>query len=130
MHLFTHTIALLSQRMHNLPCTWRHNGERAVAINGKTEALRTPPPRWVSAQLLNVWVSARRRSRWCSQNLCSTPFLRAVRFDYLWCHNYIINYLHYMEQFFPYQECNNITWNNFFYYQEFTLIYKWQPYSW
>ena len=31
---------------------------RAMAINGKTKALRTPPPRWVSAQLLYVCVSA------------------------------------------------------------------------
>jgi len=31
---------------------------RAMAINGKTKALRTPPTRWVSAQLLYVRVTA------------------------------------------------------------------------
>ena len=47
----------------------------------KTKALRTPQPRWVSAQLLYVLVNARRRSRWLSQNL-RRPFLRAGRFDF------------------------------------------------
>jgi len=62
--------------------TWRHNCyQRAMAINGKTKGLRTPPPRWVSAQLLYIWVSAWQRSHWCSQNLCR-PFLRAARFIY------------------------------------------------
>ena len=56
---------------------------RAMAINGKTKALRTLPPRWVSAQLLYVLVNVRRRSRWCSQNL-RRPFLQAVRFLYLY----------------------------------------------
>ena len=55
--------------------------------HGETKGLITPPPRWVSAQLLYAWVTAWKRSRGCSQNLCS-PFLRAVRlFIY-------INYLH------------------------------------
>ena len=63
--------------------------------NGKTKELITPQPRWVSAQLLYVLVNARRRSRWCSQNL-RRPFLQAVRFLYLY----------YVAQFFPYQECN------------------------
>ena len=71
-----------------------------MAINGKTKALRTPPLRWVSTQLVYVWVSAWWRSRWCSQNL-RRPFLRAVRFDYL------INYLITLRgTIFPYQECN------------------------
>jgi len=77
---------------------------RAMAINGKTKVLRTPPLRrlrWVSAQLLYVWVNARWRSRRCSQNL-HRPFLWAVRFDYL---STLIT-LRYVEQFFPYQECN------------------------
>ena len=82
---------------------------RAMSINGKTKTIRTPPLRWVSAQLLYVWVSAQWRSQWCSQNL-RRPFLRAVRFDNL------INYIklrwttfplpHYAAQFFPYRECN------------------------
>jgi len=53
----------------------------------KTKALRTPQPRWLSAQLLYVSVNARRRSRWSSQNL-HRPFLRAGRFDYLF--NYLL----------------------------------------
>ena len=31
---------------------WRHNSDLAVAINRKTNGLITPPPKWVSAQLL------------------------------------------------------------------------------
>ena len=73
--------------------------------HGETKGLISPPPKWVSAQLLYVWVNARWRSRWCSQNL-RRPFLQAGRFDYLF------NYLHYAAQFFPYQECN-ITRHNF-----------------
>jgi len=50
MHLFT-PIAFGSVRI--LPHTWHHNCNwQAIAINGKTKGLRTPPPRWVSAQLL------------------------------------------------------------------------------
>ena len=49
-----------------------------MAISGKTKALICPPPRWVFAQSLYVWLSVQRWSQWCSQNLCS-PFLRAVR---------------------------------------------------
>jgi len=55
---------------------------RAMADNGETKGLITPPSRWVSAQLLYVCVTAWWRSRGCSQNLCG-PFLRAGRFDYL-----------------------------------------------
>jgi len=50
---------------------------RAMADNGETKGLIPPPPKWVSAQLLYVCVTAWWRSRRCSQNLCS-PFLRAV----------------------------------------------------
>jgi len=66
--------------------SWHHNCDwRAMVINGKTKTkgLRTPPPRWVSAQLLYVWVGAQR----CCQNL-RRPFLQAVRIDY--STNYII----------------------------------------
>ena len=48
---------------------------QAMADNGE---LITPPPRWVSAQLLYVCVTTWQRSRGCSQILCS-PFLWAVR---------------------------------------------------
>jgi len=50
---------------------------RAMA-NNETKGFITPPPRWVSAQLLYVCVTAWQRPRGCSQNLCS-PFLWAVR---------------------------------------------------
>jgi len=50
---------------------------RAMVDHRETKGLITPPSRWVSAQLLYVCVTARYRSRGCSQNLCS-PFLRAV----------------------------------------------------
>ena len=103
MRSFTHTIVfglIIVVPVCASPRTWRHNGEWAMTINGKTKALRSPPPRWVSAQLVYVWVSARRRSQWCSQNL-HRPFLRAVRFDYS------INYLITLRgTSFPYQECN------------------------
>ena len=67
----------------------------------ETKALVSPPPRWVSAQLLYVFVSAWQRSRRCGQNLCS-PFLWAVRlFTLHWIR------LDYAAQFFPYQECNH-----------------------
>ena len=63
-----------------------HNcSQWAIAITGKTKVLRTPPPRWVSAKLLYVCVSARWWSQWCSRWCCQNvhrPFLRAVRFDY------------------------------------------------
>ena len=68
--------------------------------NGDQQGLRTPPSRWVSSQLLYVWVGAWRRSRRCSQNR-RRPFLRAVRLFTL------RHQLHYVEQFFPYQEFNN-----------------------
>jgi len=45
--------------------------------NRKTRGFRILPPRWVSAKLLYIWVSARRWLRRCSQNL-HRPFLRAV----------------------------------------------------
>jgi len=54
----------------------------AIDEQWKKEGLRTPPLRWVSAQLLYAWVSIRRWSGGCSQNL-HRPFLRAVRFEYL-----------------------------------------------
>ena len=57
-------------------------GSCAWADNGETKGLITPPPMWVSAQLLYVWVSAQQQSRWCSQNL-RRPFLRVGRFHYL-----------------------------------------------
>ena len=60
-----------------LPMTVR-SCARAMADNRETKGLITPPPRWVSAQLLYVCVSAWWWSRRCSQHLCS-PFLRAVR---------------------------------------------------
>ena len=63
------------------PHMWRHNCNwqvRAMAINGMTKGPRTPLPRWVSAQLLYLSVSAWRQSWWCSQNLCR-PFPQAVR---------------------------------------------------
>jgi len=63
--------------------------------NGGQQELRTPSPRWVSSQLLYIWVSAWRRSWRCSQNCCR-PFLRAMRLFTL------RHQLHY------------ITWNNFF----------------
>jgi len=53
-------------------CAW------AMADKGVTKGLLTPPPLWVSAQLLYVCVTAWQRSRGCSRSLCS-PFLRAVR---------------------------------------------------
>ena len=56
--------------------------DRAMAADGTSKALVSPSPRWVSPQLLCGCVTAWWRSRWCSQNLCR-PFLRAVRFDYL-----------------------------------------------
>ena len=74
---------------------------RAMADNGEIKVLITPPPKWVSAQLLYVCVTAWWRSRGCSQNLCS-PFLRAVRlftlFIYITRHNFsptrsVINYI-------------------------------------
>ena len=62
---------------------------RAMADNGKTKGLITPPPKWVSAQLLYVCVTAWQRSRLWSQNLYSL-FLRAVRlFIYITLINYI-----------------------------------------
>jgi len=62
---------------------------RAMVDNGKTKGLITPPPRWVSAQLLYVCVTAWQRSRLWSQDLCSL-FLRAVRlFIYITLINYI-----------------------------------------
>jgi len=54
----------------------------AWADNGETKGLITPPPRWISARLLYVWVSAQQRSQWCSQKL-RRHFLRAIRFHYL-----------------------------------------------
>ena len=42
---------------------------RAMANNGETKGLITPPPKWVSAQFLYVCVAAWWRSRGCSQNL-------------------------------------------------------------
>ena len=64
---------------------------RVMAADGKTKGLITPPPRWVSAQLLYVCVSAWQWSQLCSQNLCS-PFLRAVRlFTLFTLINYIIS---------------------------------------
>ena len=84
--MFGHIIVVASTRV----CTWRYDCDRrAMAINGKTKVLRTPPSRCVSAQLLYFWVSTQWWSRWCSQNLCR-PFLWAVRFDNL------INELHYI----------------------------------
>ena len=80
----------------------------------KTKALRTPQPRWVSAQLLYVLVNAQRRSRWSIQNL-RRPFLQAGRFWLFILLHYeaqffptrsVIITLHYAAQFFPYQECN------------------------
>jgi len=83
--------------VHASPRTWRHSrdwqamkkideqwkNQRVMVINEKTKGLITPPPRWVSAQLLYVGVSAWRWSwQWswqCSWNL-RRPFLRAVRF--------------------------------------------------
>jgi len=44
-------------------CAW------VMADNRETKGLITPPPRWVSAQLLCVWVSARQQSWGCIQNL-------------------------------------------------------------
>ena len=74
---------------------------RAMVDNGKTKGLITPPPKWVSAQLLYVCVTAWQRSRLLSQNL-SSLFLRAVR---LFIYITLIT-LHYAAQFSPYQECN------------------------
>jgi len=76
--------------------TWHHSCERTMAINGNTKGLKTIPPRWVSSQLLYVGVSARWRSRWCSQNL-RRPFLWAVRF--------LLYYIMWNNVYF-YQECN------------------------
>jgi len=45
--------------------------------HGETKGLITSPPRWISAQLLYVCVTAWEQSRGCSQNHCS-PFLWAV----------------------------------------------------
>ena len=71
-----------------LPMTVR-SCARAMVDNGKTKGLITPPPRWVSAQLLYVCVTTWQRSRLWSQNLCSL-FLRAVRlFIYITLINYI-----------------------------------------
>ena len=69
--------------------------------NGETKGLITPPPRWVSAQLLNVWVSAWQRSRGCSQNLHRLS-LRALMFLYSY-------YIAFRGTIFPYQECNECT---------------------
>ena len=55
-----------------LPTTVR-SCARTMADNGETKGLKTPPPRWVSAQLLYVWVSAWQWLRGCSPNLCR-PF--------------------------------------------------------
>ena len=80
----------LSWELH---CQWQLDRALERTIDGETKGLITPLPRWVSAQLLYVWVSARR----CSQNLLR-PFLRVSLF----------NYLHNAEQFFSYQECNQL----------------------
>ena len=74
---------------------WRQRGDKR-APNSTTEVS--------SGLLLYVWINAPQQSRWCSQNL-RRPFL-------LW--GYLINYirLDYAAQFFPYQECNYITWHS------------------
>jgi len=43
---------------------------QAMAVDRKTKALITPPPRWNSVPKYYVWVSARQQSRWYSQSYC------------------------------------------------------------
>ena len=44
-------------------------GTWATAGSRETKGLITPPPRWVSVQLLYIWGSARRLSQWSCHNL-------------------------------------------------------------
>jgi len=55
----------------------RTMGNKKAISNSDKQGLRTPPQRWISAQLLYIWVSAQQWSWRCSQNLHS-PFLWAV----------------------------------------------------
>ena len=71
-------------------CAW------VMADNGETKGLITPPPRWVSAQLLLV----------VSMHDSDHEPQGVVRiFVDLWGYLHYIT-LHYTAQFFPYQECN------------------------
>ena len=67
---------------------------RAMAADGTTKVLVSPPPRWVSAPNCTVGSLHDKRSWQCNQNLCR-PFLSSQTLDYA-------------AQFFPYQECNII----------------------
>ena len=58
-------------------------GTWATAGSRETKGLITPPPRWVSAQLLYIWGSARRLSQWWSHNLHRPSCKRWGFFNYI-----------------------------------------------
>ena len=60
------------------------SGIQAIADIRVMEGLRTPPPRWASAQLLYVWVSRQLRSRLCNQNLCRPSYEVSSHYITLW----------------------------------------------
>ena len=74
---------------------------------GRRKGLRTPPSKWVSAQLLYVWVSAQQWSRQCGLSCELWGFLI-----------YLINYITLHGTIFPYQEGN-------FFGMALSWIYEW-----
>ena len=69
-----------------LPTTVR-SGTWAIADSRKTKGLKTLQPRWVSTQLLYVWVNVQ-QSQKCSQNLYR-PSLRPVGYHYITQQNFL-----------------------------------------